>query len=128
MFLLNFFKLRLLFFKKLRLSASVFCVLSCFLDLGFESFCGLRLLGWPLVLLAFFLVVLYGWSLKSFQATSLLSFSTSLPDRFSAYPVSSSLKSFLTDFTAAKWLSLVQSVRFLLMHITATRISILQNT
>jgi hypothetical protein len=39
------FKLRLSCACKLRLSGVAFCVLGCFFDLGFEPFCGLRLLG-----------------------------------------------------------------------------------
>jgi hypothetical protein len=37
------FKLRLLAWRKLRLSAVVFCVLGCFFGLAFEGVCGLRL-------------------------------------------------------------------------------------
>jgi hypothetical protein len=39
------FKLRLSCACKLRLSGVAFCFFGCFFDLGFERFCGLRLLG-----------------------------------------------------------------------------------
>jgi hypothetical protein len=43
-FFSDIFKLRLLRGGKLRLSGVAFCVLGCFFGLGFEGFCGVRLL------------------------------------------------------------------------------------